>query len=218
MAPVLQGAIWHAPHDDRGAALSFTQTGRMGGCHGRADPIIATDVPADDRVRAIRLSMELVRCLPRGSRRSRKPAGSGWLAPSSQRSRAILFRRYPRDVGALRLAIVPARGIRGFGRCMRCASLAASSCPAAVWTICRRRSRPTELRKENSHRCALSAIWLFCVRQATAITNSQGPKPWRKADPVDLVRMNDLADRIAEDIGRKARWIGNQRRAAHAVR
>jgi hypothetical protein len=59
MAPVLQGAIWHAPHDDRGAALSFTQPGRMGGCHGRADPIIATDVPADDRVTAIRLSMEL---------------------------------------------------------------------------------------------------------------------------------------------------------------
>src|SRR5690242_3390652 len=38
---------------------------------------------------------------------------------------------------------------------MRCASLAASSCPAAVWTICRRKSRPAELRKENSHRCAL---------------------------------------------------------------
>ena len=46
----------------------------------------------------------------------------------------------------------------------------------------------------------------------------QGPKPWRKAAPVHLVRMNDdLADWIAEDMWRKARWIGNQRRAAHAI-
>jgi hypothetical protein len=56
------------------------------------------------------------------------------------------------------------------------------------------------------------------IRPRSARYQLQGPKPWRKAAPVHLVRMNDdLADWIAEDMWRKARWIGNQRRAAHAI-